>query len=137
MVRDDMALQDYSQYEWPHDKTNKMACVPSEDPDQPGHPPSLIRVFAFRMKKAWVLSYPLSAQGRLIRLGCQSLHWVHMPFSYTPPPHTQKVAGYYVIPSKNLEFPSVSTSFPDSSLSRFDRFSSNFAWTLILELQMG
>ena len=26
----------------PHDKTNKMACVPSEDSDQPGHPPSLI-----------------------------------------------------------------------------------------------
>ena len=31
----------------PHrDKTNKMACAPSEDSDQPGHPPSLIRVFA-------------------------------------------------------------------------------------------
>ena len=44
-----------------HDKTNKMACVPSEDSYQPGHPPSLIRVFAVRLKKAWVLSYPLSA----------------------------------------------------------------------------
>ena len=22
----------------PHDKTNKMACTPSEDSDQPGHP---------------------------------------------------------------------------------------------------
>ena len=31
--------------------------------NQPGHPPSLIRVFANRMKKAW------SAQQRLIRLG--------------------------------------------------------------------
>ena len=29
-----------------HDKTNKMICAPSEDSDQPGHPPSLIRVFA-------------------------------------------------------------------------------------------
>ena len=29
-----------------HDKTNKMACAPSEDSDQPRHPPSLIRVFA-------------------------------------------------------------------------------------------
>ena len=29
------------------------------------HPPSLIRVFTVRMKKAWVLSYPLSAQRRL------------------------------------------------------------------------
>ena len=44
-------------------------CAPSEDSDKPGHPPSQIRVFAVRMKKAWVLSYPLSAQRRLIRLG--------------------------------------------------------------------
>ena len=51
--------------ELPHDKTNKMACAPSEDSDQPRHPPSLIRVFAVRMKKAWVISYPLSAQRRL------------------------------------------------------------------------
>ena len=34
----------------PHrDKTNKMACAPSEDSDQPGHPPSLIRLFAVRL----------------------------------------------------------------------------------------
>ena len=33
--------------------------------DQPGHPPSLIRVFTVRMKKHWVLSYPISAQRRL------------------------------------------------------------------------
>ena len=31
-----------------HDKTNKMTCAPSEDSDQPGHSPSLIRVFAWR-----------------------------------------------------------------------------------------
>ena len=61
-------LWDYC-LEPPHDKTNKMACAPSEDTDQPGHLPSLIRVFAVRMKKAWVLSYPLSAQLRQIRLG--------------------------------------------------------------------
>ena len=42
----------------PQDKTNKIACAPSKDSDQPRHPPSLIRVFAVRMKKAWVLSYP-------------------------------------------------------------------------------
>ena len=35
----------------------------------PGHLPSLIRVFAVLMKKHWVLSYPLSAQRRLIRPG--------------------------------------------------------------------
>ena len=28
------------------DKTNKTTCAPSEDSDQSGHPPSLIRVFA-------------------------------------------------------------------------------------------
>ena len=49
----------------PHDKTNKMACALSEDSDQPGYPPCLIRVFAVRMNKARVLSYPLSAQRRL------------------------------------------------------------------------
>ena len=27
-------------------KTNKMVCAPTEDSDQPGHPPSLIGVFA-------------------------------------------------------------------------------------------
>ena len=36
--------------------------------DQPGHLPSLFRGFVVRMKKAWVLSYPLSAQRRLC--GC-------------------------------------------------------------------
>ena len=48
-------------------KTNKskMICAPSEDSDQPGHPPSLIRVFAVRMKKPWVLSFPLRAQQKL------------------------------------------------------------------------
>ena len=48
-----------------HNKTSKMTCVPSEVSDQPGHSPSLIRIFPVRMKKAWVLSYPLSAQRRL------------------------------------------------------------------------
>ena len=52
-------------YEPQHDKTNKVACTPSEDSDQPGHPPSLIRVIAVRMEKSRVLSFPLSAQRRL------------------------------------------------------------------------
>ena len=52
-----------------HDKTNTMTFAPSENSDQPGHPPSLIRLFAVRLKEFWVLSYPLSAQRRLIRLG--------------------------------------------------------------------
>ena len=36
-------------------------CAPSEDSDQPGHPPSLIRVLAVRMKK----------------LGSLATHWAH------------------------------------------------------------
>ena len=71
----------------PHDNTNKMACAPSEDSDQPGHPPSLIRVFAVHMKKARVLSYPMSAQRRLRSdlADAQtdlSLRWAHMPFCW-------------------------------------------------------
>ena len=53
-----------SYYEPPRDKTKKMVCAPSEDSDQPGHPPSLIRVFAVRVKKPWIISCPLSAQRR-------------------------------------------------------------------------
>ena len=49
----------------PHEKANKMAIAPSEDTDQPVHQPILIRVFAVRMNKHWVLSYPLSALRRL------------------------------------------------------------------------
>ena len=60
-------------------------CAPSEDSDQPGHPPSLIRVVAVRMKKAWVLSYPLSTQQRLWSdwVDAQadlSLRWAHTHF---------------------------------------------------------
>ena len=62
-----------------------MACEPSKVSDQPGHPPNLIRVFAVRMKKAWVLSYPLSAQRSLWsdRADAQadlSLRWAHSHF---------------------------------------------------------
>ena len=44
---------------WP--KTNKMACAPSEDSDQPGHLPSLIRV----LLSAWR------------KLGSLATHWAH------------------------------------------------------------
>ena len=59
--------------------------APSEDSDQPWHPPSLIRVFAVRMKKPWVLSYPLSTQRRLWSdwadaLADLSLRWAHTRF---------------------------------------------------------
>ena len=48
----------------PYDKTNKMACAPSEGSDQPGHPPSLIRV-RFPHEESLGPYYPLSAQRRL------------------------------------------------------------------------
>ena len=68
-----------------HDKTNKMACAPSGDSDQPEHPPSLIRVFDVRIKQTWVLSYPLSAQRGLCSDWADaqpdlSLHWEHSHF---------------------------------------------------------
>ena len=47
----------------PHDKTNKMACAPSEDSDQPGHP-----------RRLW--SDGADAQADL------SLHLAHMPFCW-------------------------------------------------------
>ena len=65
-------------------QNQQCGCAPSEDSDQPGHPPSLsqIRVFAVRLKKAWVLSYPLSAQRRLWSDWADaqadlSLRWAH------------------------------------------------------------
>ena len=66
-----------------HDKTNKMACASSKDSDQPGPPPSLIRVFPVSMKKAWGSWLPLEHTAKtLIRLGgcpgwCESLLGVH------------------------------------------------------------
>ena len=46
----------------PHAKTNKISFAPSEDSDQPGHSPSLTRVFVVHMKNGWILSNPLTAQ---------------------------------------------------------------------------
>ena len=59
----------------------------SEDSDQPGHPPSLIRVFTVHMTTLWVLSYPLSAQRRLPSGWVDSqaelsFSWAHMPFCW-------------------------------------------------------
>ena len=68
---------------WQNQQQNE--CAPSEDSDQPGHPPSLIRVFAVRMKKAWILSYQLSAQRSLWSDWADaqadlSLRWAHTHF---------------------------------------------------------
>ena len=61
-------------------------CAPSQDSDQPGHLPIMIRVFAVRMKKPWAINYPLSAQRRLWsdQADAQadlSLHWAHTHFA--------------------------------------------------------
>ena len=45
----------------PHDKTNKMACAPSEDSNQTGHQSSL-----FAWRKHGSLATPLSGQRRLL-----------------------------------------------------------------------
>ena len=68
-------------------QTNKMTCAPSKDSYMPGHQPSLIRVFAVRMKKHWAFKYLLSAQWRLWSdwantRANQSLWWAHMSFCW-------------------------------------------------------
>ena len=63
-----------------------MAYAPSKESDQPEHLPSLIRVSAVRMKKAWVLGYPLSTQRRLWSDWADAqadlgLRWAHSHFA--------------------------------------------------------
>ena len=69
-----------------HDKTNKMTCAPSEDSDQPGHLPSLIRVFTVRSVGSQGPKVSSCRRQRLIRLGGYqadlSLRWAHMPFGW-------------------------------------------------------
>ena len=59
---------DVNIYEPWHDKTNKVAVRQAKTQISLGIRP-VWSVFAVRMNKHWVLSYPLSAQRRLIRLG--------------------------------------------------------------------
>ena len=61
-------------------QNQQMTCAPK-------HPLSLIRVFADRIKKHWVFSYPLSTQWRLRSdladaQADLSLCWVHMPICW-------------------------------------------------------
>ena len=44
-------LKENLTFEPPRDKTNQTISAPLEDSDQPGHMPSLIRVFAYRMPR--------------------------------------------------------------------------------------
>ena len=68
-------------YEPRHDKTNKVTVRPSKTQISLGNRP----VFAVRMKKVWVLTYPLSAQRRLWSDWADaqadlSLRWAHTHF---------------------------------------------------------
>ena len=42
-----------------HDKSNEMPCAPRKDSGQPGHPPSLIRVFAVHVGDSETFCYGL------------------------------------------------------------------------------
>ena len=69
----------------PHDKINKMTLRPAKTQISLGIRPVGWTVFTVRMKKAWVLNYPLSAQQRLWSDWADaqadlSLRWVHSHF---------------------------------------------------------
>ena len=77
----------YSITEPAHNKPNKMTRTLSEDSDQPGHPPSLIRVFAVHMKKnvGSLASHKAHSKDWSDWADAQadlSLRWVHKSFSW-------------------------------------------------------
>ena len=67
-----------------------MTCVPSEDSDQPGHLPSLLRVFAVRsisygpkLSSCGIYTDQTGRMPRLISAQSDlSLRWAHMPFCW-------------------------------------------------------
>ena len=67
----------------PHDKTNKMICAPSEDSDQPGHPPSPI---SFRSAlNGYFFHADIEDSEQTWRMSAQSdlsLRWAHMQFCW-------------------------------------------------------
>ena len=70
-----------------HNKTNKMTCAPSEASDQPGHPPSLIKVFTVRLIGSEGPSVSSCGQRRLWSDWADvqadlSLCWAHRSFCY-------------------------------------------------------
>ena len=50
-------------------QNQQCGCAPSEDSDQPGHPPSLIRVFAVRSMDSRVQAFFMRTAKTLIKLG--------------------------------------------------------------------
>ena len=76
----------YLLIEPPHDKTNKVTVRSAKTQISLGIRP-VWSVFACRIKKPWVLSYPLSAQRRLWSDWADaqadlSLRWAHMPLCW-------------------------------------------------------
>ena len=74
-------------YELPHDITNKMICAPSEESDQPGNLPSLVRVFAVRSKCSRGPNVSSCGQRRLWSDWANAqadlrLRWVHRSFCW-------------------------------------------------------
>ena len=53
-----------------HDKTYKMTCAPSEDSDQPGHPPRLIRVLAvcLNITKTRLFKYTVNSTTKKMKI---------------------------------------------------------------------
>ena len=103
-----------------HDNTNKVAYEPREDSDQPGHPPSLIRVFVVRTKKPWVLSFPISAKRRLWSDWTDAqadlrLRWAQSHFGG----FIVLQIKYYLIRSKRASRGSCCTVFPVLFMSAF------------------
>ena len=69
----------------PHGKTNKMICATSKDSDQPGYPPSLIRVLTVRSVGSWGSN--ISSCRQLIRVFADaqadlSFCWAHKSFCW-------------------------------------------------------
>ena len=110
--------------------------VPSKDSDQPGRPPSLIRVFAVHMNKAWVHSYPLSRQWRLwshwvdaeadVFIGRTSFCWfchavAHLP-AQTNEPEQDKNQQNGLCAQQRLRSVWASTQSDQSSLSAWRKF---------------
>ena len=87
------------QNEPPHDKTTKRHVRPAKPQISPGIRP--IRVFAVRMKKALVLSYPMSAQRRLwsdwvdAQADLSLSRWAHRSFCW----FCHEAAQMYLLPN--------------------------------------
>ena len=93
-----------------------MTYAPSEDSDQPGHLPSLIRVFTVRMKKHWVLSYPLSTLWRLWSDWVDtkadlSLRWANKSFCFVMRPLINDSSNPHVQPVNEARYGTLSDAF--------------------------